>query len=66
MMIMFELMDVMPVSMIIDSLRFYTHVNFTVRSAKEGSKEQLFKSHGLRNRLALQVFMGCVYSACST
>ncbi|CAL4986149.1 unnamed protein product [Urochloa decumbens] len=40
--IKFELMDVMPANMIIESLRLYTHVNFTAMSAKEGTKEQLF------------------------
>ncbi|CAN6363629.1 unnamed protein product [Urochloa humidicola] len=40
--IKFELMDVMPVNMIIESLRLYTHLNFKARSAKEGSNEQLF------------------------
>nr|TKW02243.1 hypothetical protein SEVIR_8G233300v2 [Setaria viridis] len=40
--IKFELMDVMPVIMMAESLHLYTHVNFTARSTKEGSREQLF------------------------
>jgi len=40
--IKFELLDVMPVAMMPESGRLYTHVNFTARSSKEGSKEQLF------------------------
>jgi hypothetical protein len=40
--IKFELMDVMPVNSMPESCSFYTHVNFTARSSKEGSQEQLF------------------------
>ncbi|XP_062183277.1 uncharacterized protein LOC133887361 isoform X2 [Phragmites australis] len=40
--IKFELIDVMPVIMMAESQRLYTHVNFTARSSKEGSQEQLF------------------------
>ena len=40
--IKFELLDVMPVVMMPESGRLYTLVNFTARSSKEGSKEQLF------------------------
>lgn len=32
----------MPVIMMTESLRLYTLVNFTARSTKEGSREQLF------------------------
>jgi hypothetical protein len=38
----FELLDASPVIMMTESGRLYTHVNFTARSSKEGSKEQLF------------------------
>ncbi|CAN6321462.1 unnamed protein product, partial [Urochloa humidicola] len=40
--IKFELLDASPVIMMTESGRLYTHVNFTARSRKEGSKEQLF------------------------
>ncbi|KAJ1276670.1 hypothetical protein BS78_05G232200 [Paspalum vaginatum] len=40
--IKFELLDVMPVIMMIESGRLYTHINFTAKSKKEGSKEQIF------------------------
>lgn len=38
----FELVDVMPVIMMSESGRRYTHVNFTAKSSKEGSPEKLF------------------------
>ncbi|OQU83963.1 hypothetical protein SORBI_3005G206800 [Sorghum bicolor] len=40
--IKFEMLDVMPVVQMPESGRLYTHINFTARSSKEGSKEQLF------------------------
>ncbi|CAD6252742.1 unnamed protein product [Miscanthus lutarioriparius] len=40
--IKFELLDVMPVVQMPESGRLYTHINFTARSSKEGSKEKLF------------------------
>ncbi|RCV10213.1 hypothetical protein SETIT_2G094400v2 [Setaria italica] len=40
--IKFELLDASPVNMMTESGHLYTHVNFTARSSKEGSKEQLF------------------------
>ncbi|WVZ50024.1 hypothetical protein U9M48_001323, partial [Paspalum notatum var. saurae] len=40
--IKFELLDVMPVIMMIESCRLYTHMNFTAKSNKEGSSEQIF------------------------
>ncbi|CAN6363322.1 unnamed protein product [Urochloa humidicola] len=40
--IKFELMDVMPVNNMPEEGNFYAHVNFTARSSKEGSEEQLF------------------------
>lgn len=36
------MLDVMPVVQMPESGRLYTHINFTARSSKEGSKEQLF------------------------
>uniref|UniRef100_A0A0E0L3T7 DUF3615 domain-containing protein n=1 Tax=Oryza punctata TaxID=4537 RepID=A0A0E0L3T7_ORYPU len=38
----FELMDVVPCIGIPEPHRIYTHINFTARSSKEGSQEQLF------------------------
>ena len=40
--IKFELLDVMPVVQMPESGRLYTHIYFTARSSKEGSKEKLF------------------------
>ncbi|CAO2149556.1 unnamed protein product [Urochloa humidicola] len=40
--IKFELVDVKHVNSMLEEGDFYTHVNFTARSSKEGSEEELF------------------------
>ncbi|KAG2641042.1 hypothetical protein PVAP13_2KG143500 [Panicum virgatum] len=40
--IKFELTGVMPVNSMPESCNFYTHVNFTAKSIKQGSQEQFF------------------------
>ncbi|CAN6372803.1 unnamed protein product [Urochloa humidicola] len=42
--IKFELVDVKHVNNMLEEGDFYTHVNFTARSSKEGSEEELFFS----------------------